>query len=105
MSEKLVKQIGHRVTTLGDKVTVVTLHEITLPESGTDKTEFDQDPAKYIEKILRQEGHDVHEVRLPKQSPLRLKPRYMLHIVYDNTGQYRYCQWIYIPDPFDPTAP
>jgi hypothetical protein len=103
MAESLVKRIGQRVTTIGDHVRVAAMHEITLPTSESEKREMDKDPAQYIERLLKQEGHEVREVILPKQLPSGLKPRTHYHIQIDTSGRYYRCQWIWVDDG-DPSA-
>lgn len=98
MAGKLVKRIGHRITTIGDRVRVESVHEITLPTSGTEKSELDKNPAESVERLLKQEGHEVRRVILPKHLPSRVKPSGWYHIVYDNTGVYQVCEWIYIDE-------
>ena len=98
-----VKRIGRRITEIGGRYTISDLHEIDLQPSADQKADFLANPASYFERLLRQEGHPVQKVIIPKGADVTVKPMYWVHITDDERNPAWRCVWIWIEEDGGPS--
>ena len=96
--EGTVKRIGRRTTEIGTKVTVEDIHEINVHPAESEKSDFNLDPSKYVERLLKQEGHPVQRVIIPKGADIVAHPDYWFHITDDERHPALRCVWVWIEE-------